>query len=53
MEGTLAVRFTASKSMNQCVVEVEDDGSELIKGKSLMVLVCRMRPNLPAWSVGR
>jgi two-component sensor histidine kinase len=26
MEGTLAVRFTASKSMNQCVVEVEDDG---------------------------
>jgi two-component sensor histidine kinase len=26
MDGTLAVRFTASNSMNQCVVEVEDDG---------------------------
>jgi two-component sensor histidine kinase len=26
MEGTLAVRFTVSKSMDQCVLEVEDDG---------------------------
>jgi two-component sensor histidine kinase len=26
MEGTIAVRFIASKSMNQCVMEVEDDG---------------------------
>jgi two-component sensor histidine kinase len=26
MEGTLTVRFTASKSLHQCVVEVEDDG---------------------------
>ena len=35
MEGTLAVRFTASKSMNQCVVEVEDDGVGIDQGQKL------------------
>jgi two-component sensor histidine kinase len=33
MEGTLAVRFTASTSMNQCVIEVEDDGVGIDQGQ--------------------
>jgi two-component sensor histidine kinase len=33
MEGALAVRFTASKSMNQCVIEVEDDGIGIDQGE--------------------
>ena len=33
MEGTLAVRFLAPKSMNQCVVEVEDDGVGIDQGQ--------------------
>ena len=34
MEGTLAVRFTASKSSDQCVVEVEDDGIGIGRGQN-------------------
>jgi two-component sensor histidine kinase len=33
MEGTLAVRFTTSKSTNQCLVEVEDDGIGIDEGQ--------------------
>jgi two-component sensor histidine kinase len=33
MEGTIAVRFAASKSVNQCVVEVEDDGIGIDPGQ--------------------
>jgi two-component sensor histidine kinase len=34
MEGTLAVRFITSNSMNQCVVEVEDDGIGIDQGQT-------------------
>jgi two-component sensor histidine kinase len=33
MEGKLAVRFTTSKSMDQCLVEVEDDGIGIGQGQ--------------------